>query len=273
MLRVLGLGDNTVDTYVDRGLQYPGGNAVNVAVMMKRLGAEADYLGCLGQDEAGDLIAAALAAEGVGLSRVRRVAGANARAKIGHRGNDRYFIGSNPGVRGEYGALDEDVDYIAGFDLVHTSIYSEIDTFLPRLAALPGRLSYDFSERWTPQRFTLVLPHVDYAFFSAPKLDDAECVALMRDCAAQGPRLVVATRGAEGALCLADGALHRQPALSADVVDTLGAGDGFISGFLTALCRGQGLDEALRAGAAFAAQVCGYHGGFGHGAPWQEPGA
>ena len=50
MVRVLGIGDNTVDIYVDQDVQFPGGNAVNVAVMMKRLGAEASYLGCIGTD-------------------------------------------------------------------------------------------------------------------------------------------------------------------------------------------------------------------------------
>ena len=36
MLRVLGIGDNTVDIYLDEGMQYPGGNAVNVAVQAGR---------------------------------------------------------------------------------------------------------------------------------------------------------------------------------------------------------------------------------------------
>ena len=34
-LTILGLGDNTVDTYVDLGRQFPGGNAVNVASRME----------------------------------------------------------------------------------------------------------------------------------------------------------------------------------------------------------------------------------------------
>ncbi|MBE9605638.1 fructoselysine kinase [Acetobacteraceae bacterium H6797] len=273
VVKLLGLGDNTVDTYVDRGVQYPGGNAVNVAILTKRLGASADYLGCLGNDEAGDLLFEALSAEGIGLSHIRRVAGANARARIGHRGPDRYFIGSIPGVRGDYGPITDDLDYISGFDLVHTSIYSELDAELPRIAALPPMLSYDFSERWTAKRFDEVLPWIDVAFFSAPKLDEAACIALMRDCASKGPRYVVATRGAEGALGLAGGELLKQPALPANVVDTLGAGDGFISAFLMSICRELPLDAALRAGAGFAADVCGYHGAFGHGASWAEPGA
>src|ERR1700742_3656694 len=71
--RILGLGDNTVDTYVDAGLQFPGGNAVNVAVLAQRRGAPASYLGCLGDDEAGALIATALATEGIDLSHCRRM--------------------------------------------------------------------------------------------------------------------------------------------------------------------------------------------------------
>lgn len=64
MHRILGLGDNTVDTYVDAGVQYPGGNAVNVAVMTARMGAETGYLGCVGEDEGGALVRSALVAEG-----------------------------------------------------------------------------------------------------------------------------------------------------------------------------------------------------------------
>ncbi len=36
MVRVLGIGDNTVDIYVDQGVQFPGGNAVNVAILTGR---------------------------------------------------------------------------------------------------------------------------------------------------------------------------------------------------------------------------------------------
>ena len=77
--RILGLGDNTIDTYVDAGLQFPGGNAVNVAVMARRLGAETSYLGCWGDDEGGRLLEDALTAERVDLSHVRRIAGGLAR--------------------------------------------------------------------------------------------------------------------------------------------------------------------------------------------------
>ncbi len=269
MPSLLGLGDNTVDTYIDAGLQFPGGNAVNVAVLARRLGLDAGYLGCLGTDAAGDLIAVALAVEGVDLARCRRVDGPNARARIVHNGGDRRFIGSIPGVRGRYDLAAADFAYIAGFDAVHTSIFSELDAALPRIRASARLLSYDFSERWSEAVFARVLPHIDIAFLSAPNRDDRAVEAVLRQCAAAGV-MAVATRGADGSLALVDGTLVRQGVVPARVVDTLGAGDGFIAGFLAARLRGQDVTAALAQGAEFAARVCGWQGGFGHGAPWRD---
>ena len=51
MIRILGLGDNVVDRFLDRGRMYPGGQAMNVAVYASMLGAESGYLGVFGTDE------------------------------------------------------------------------------------------------------------------------------------------------------------------------------------------------------------------------------
>lgn len=269
--RLLGLGDNTVDTYVDRGLQFPGGNAVNVAVQARRLGAETGYLGCLGSDEAGTLIAEALTQEGVDTTRCRIRPGPNARAFIGHDGQDRRFLRSERGVRGEWWSFDaEDRAYIAGFDLVHSSIYSELGDALPVIRGAARRLSYDFSERWTDDNLAATLPAVDIAFLSHPSAPDEDCRALLERCIGWGAGMVVATRGAKGATALAAGRFHEQPARPASVVDTLGAGDGFIAACLLAILDGAGIAAALAAGAEQAAQVCGYQGGFGHGVTWTE---
>lgn len=270
MTRILGLGDNTIDTYVSAGLQFPGGNAVNVAVLCRRLGIEASYLGCLGADEGGAILAAALQAEGIETSRMRRVDGPNARARIAHDNGDRRFIGSIPGVRGRYDLVAADFACIAAHDLVHTSCNSDLDPELPRIAGHAPRLAYDYSEKWTDARLAATLPHVDIAFLSAPRLDGAQCAALARRCASGGPAVVVVTRGAAGALGLADGELREQGVAPTTVVDTLGAGDGFIAGFLVAHLGGADLGASLAAGAAMAARVCTWQGAFGHGRPWSE---
>lgn len=273
MSRILGLGDNTVDTYTTAGIQYPGGNAVNVAVMARRLGAETGYLGCLGRDSAGDLVLQALAAENVDVSHCRRREGRNARVLIGHRDGDRYFIGSDPGVRGQYQLTTEDLSYIGGFDLVHSSIYSELNNELPNFRQHIKQLSYDFSERWTPELLRATLPWIDIAFLSFPNRSTAECEDLLRTCISNGARIAVVTRGKDGAMALADGRIHQQSIVPTEVTDTLGAGDGFIAAFLIAQLNGQSVTDSLQAAAAYGAKVCTWHGAFGHGTAWNGEGA
>lgn len=271
VLRVLGFGDNTIDTYVDLGAQFPGGNAVNVAVLMRRLGAEAAYLGCLGEDAAGDLVRGALDAEGVARPRCRDVAGANARAFIAHNAGDRRFIRSERGVRGAWAGFSaEDRAYIAGFDLVHSSIYSELEGELAGLRPSIKRLSFDFSERWSADNLRTIAPLVDFVFLSHPRGDEAACAELARGIAALGPRSVVITRGAAGALALVDGMLTNVRPQPAEVIDTLGAGDAFIAAYLMALLGGADVAGALDAGARHAARACTHLGAFGHGAPWTD---
>jgi fructoselysine 6-kinase len=268
MPRLLGLGDNTVDTDVKAALQYPGGNAVNVAVLASRAGAETGYLGCIGNDAAGAVVRDALSAEGVDISHLRVREGANARALLAYHDGDRRFLGSRPGVRGQYALDAADFDYIAGFDVTHSSIFSDLETELPRIRSVAPLLSFDFSNRWTDAVLQEVLHQVDIAFLSEPDADDAACAMLLRHCVRLGAKLVVATRAARGAMAADRAAITQQPALPTSVVDTLGAGDAFVAAFLVAHLQRAGLPSALRAGAAMAANACTWRGSFGHAAQW-----
>lgn len=268
MIRILGLGDNTIDTYVDAGVQYPGGNAVNVAAMAARLGAFTAYLGCVGDDDGGRLLLKALGAEGVDTSRVRTRRGTNARAFVGHDMGDRHFIRSEPGVRADYRWDEDDFTYISTFDHVHTSIFSDLGDALPRISKSARSLSFDISNRWTADNLREIAPSVRFIFLSASGLSKPEAMAVAETCLALGSEAVVLTRGSEGALGVSVNGPVFQPALPTNMVDTLGAGDGFIAGFLTELLASGSLQLAMTRGAEFAAQVCSWRGGFGHGAPW-----
>ena len=70
---LLTVGDNVVDRYLDLGVLYPGGNAVNVAVHSRRCGAGTAYIGAVGTDLAGRTVLDALVAEGVDTSLLRVV--------------------------------------------------------------------------------------------------------------------------------------------------------------------------------------------------------
>jgi 2-dehydro-3-deoxygluconokinase len=64
---------------------------------------------------------------------------------------------------------------------------------------------------------------------------------------------VLVTRGDEGVLALADGAVYDQPAYNAETVDPVGTGDAFVGGYLAARIDGDSLSAALEVGAATAA--------------------
>jgi sugar/nucleoside kinase (ribokinase family) len=70
---------------------------------------------------------------------------------------------------------------------------------------------------------------------------------------ALGPETVVVKLGREGSIARAGGREVRQPALPAEVVDTVGAGDVFNAGFLQASRQGRPLEDCLAAGSAAAA--------------------
>jgi len=65
-------------------------------------------------------------------------------------------------------------------------------------------------------------------------------------------RVPVVKLGARGSLLMAEGKVHRQPALTLAMVDATGAGDAFNGGFLHAFLHGMGWDDCLRAG-----NICG----------------
>jgi fructoselysine 6-kinase len=287
-MKILGFGDNTVDRFVDRGVDYPGGNSVNVAVYARRLGLPSAYLGVFGDDELGRFLREAIAAQGVDLSRSVVRAGETSVSTLEVVAGDRVFLGWNGGgvAAREPLVLDDGLlDYAASFDLVHTSVYSRSETELPALAATRALVSLDLSsedEFRTPAYLDLVCPHLDLALVSCSHLDEAATLALLAELVARGARLALATRGLEGAL-VHDGrttvAAASRPAPQEAIVDTMGCGDAFLTGFAVSLLRGGWTDlagtsgglspellrRALADGADAAYEQCFVEAAFGHG--------
>ena len=265
MPSLIAVGDNTVDVYLDQNLEYPGGNALNVAVFAARLGAASAYLGCVGDDDHGRRLLDCLALEGVDASHARALPGATGWACVSHEHGERVFLGSHPGVCRQLRLTESDLACIAAFPLAHSSLYSGMETQLAAIRQASGCLAFDFSDNWAEFDWAALMPHVDIAFFSAAALSLEAALALAHSMRALGPSTVVVTRGAQGAIAVDAHGAHEQAGLPCNLVDSMGAGDGFIAAFLLALQSGRSLAQCLLQGAEFAAQVCGWHGGFGHG--------
>ena len=95
----------------------------------------------------------------------------------------------------------------------------------------------------------------DWIFMSDDRIGD-DPWPFMEECVRGGASVVVCTRGARGAIAI-DERMRRTEvaAVPVEVLDTNGAGDGFVAGVLDAHLAGAALPEALAAGARHAATV------------------
>jgi fructoselysine 6-kinase len=262
--RLLTVGDNVVDQYPQQGLFYPGGNAVNVAVHARRLGAESAYIGRLGTDAAGAVVLDALRREGVDTTRTRVSDGANAFAVVNVIDGNRVFSSSDLGV--SVFELDPpDFAAASTYDFVHTGECSNIERQLDELARNARRLSFDFSERdW--DYIEEYARYASVAIRSRPGGDIEQAAAEAERLRAMGPATVAVTLGAQGALVLQEH-LTYHPAPSGTIVDTLGAGDAFIARLLVGLAVGEEIQVLVGSATDYATAACASFGAFGYGTP------
>lgn len=264
---MIAVGDNVVDCYLDDGVYYPGGNAVNVAVNCKRNGlSDVAYIGMFGDDGKAAHIKAALTQEGVHYERSRTMMAPSGSPGVRLVDGDRRFVGGPKNTAQHVARIrltPEDLEYIAGYGLCHTSCFSSIEYELPAMAAA-CRVSFDFSERMDEEYLARVCPHLTYAFFSGSHLSAQELDALIERCHALGTPVVGVTLGSRGALFSENGNRFEQGIKPVEAVDTMGAGDSFIAGFLTRRIQGAGMADALDFAAGVAANTCKIHGSFGY---------
>src|SRR3954462_10940573 len=80
--QIAAIGDCCIDDYGDQGVSTVGGNAVNVAVQLTRLGLPAAFLGGIGNDAERAARPRAPVATGVAVSHVREIEGATGVTRI-----------------------------------------------------------------------------------------------------------------------------------------------------------------------------------------------
>jgi fructoselysine 6-kinase len=243
MVKIAAMGDNVVDCYLARDEMYPGGNCLNVAVHARRFGAQSAYIGAIGKDRAGDLINDALTAEGVDVTRLRRLDDATAYCLIGHRNADRVFLDFDLGVS-TFTPSQEDLAFLSDFDAVHIGQSSGLDAWVGA-ASRKALLSYDFSTRREPDHRKAIGLHCFLASVSGDGLAEREIKEIASELLESGAKWVLVTRGRAGAVLHSQSAAYSTPAQLIDPVDTLGAGDAFIARTLFGLLEGETPAEVL----------------------------
>ena len=75
-----------------------------------------------------------------------------------------------------------------------------------------------------------------------------------------GPEVVIAMRGSNGSVAYNGKSFFTFGIIPCEIVDTLGAGDSYVAGFVTAWLQGQPIPECMRSGARNASRTIGYFG-------------
>ncbi len=267
MSRVIVVGSINVDLVVaaDR-LPHPGetvlggrfarhfgGKGANQAVAAARAGASVVMVGAVGRDANGDDSLAALAAEGIDVSRVRRVDAPTGVAIIAVAADGENQIVVASGANAEVSAADAGLHDLAdGPGVLLACLEIPMPSVVAAVAAAK-RIGLQPVVNPAPgQRLPAEL--LALAPILTPNRDELQAIsgtadleAGVRSLAAAGARAVVVTLGSRGAL-LADGALRVELAApTVEVLDATGAGDTF-SGVLAAwLADGNPLEAAMRA--------------------------
>lgn len=116
-------------------------------------------------------------------------------------------------------------------------------------------------------RSTIVFAGYDEARLIAPGTSDvSELASAIADL---GPSQVVIKLGPEGCYALADGVSASSPAVPIDPVDTVGAGDAFVAGYVAEYVAGRDLRARLRTAVTAGAFACLTPGDW-EGMPWRR---
>jgi 2-dehydro-3-deoxygluconokinase len=261
----------------------------NLCIGLSRLGVAARFISRVGNDPFGERIRSVLRREGVDVSAL--IVDASASTGLFFRehlpdGQRRVYYYRRDSAASRLAPEDLRPEMFAGARLVHFSgitpalsascaaacwralelarqvgaAISFDPNFRPRLwdAQTAGKALRPF----LPQVDLLLMGHEDaQALFGSSNEQEA-----LRLAAVAGVKVPVLKRAERGACAWKAGALVETPAYPArQVVDPVGAGDGFDAGFLAGWLRGNSLEDCLRLGArigAAAVEVMGDYAGY-----------
>lgn len=284
-LRIIAFGEGMLEFQggFDAARLAWGGDTLNAAVYLARLGLQPAYASALGDDPYSAALRAAWAAEGLDLrlmlSAPGRLPGLYG-IQIGEAGERTFHFWRRDSAARTFFALPEadaalaemeeaDLLYLSGITLAifTPSERERITALAAAVRRRGGAVAFDPNYRatlWTGpaearRAFAAMAPHVAYAL---PSLDDETAIdpsATAESIAARwlgaGAREVAVKLGPDGAISAWGDRRERVPARLTAAVDTTGAGDSFNAAYLHARLTGAEPPAAAAAGARLAAEV------------------
>lgn len=244
---------------------YPGGKGINVSLVLQNLGLSSVALGFTA------------GFSGAEIERLLQEAGCRCdfiAAKAGYsRINTKIISGVETALNGQGPQLSE-AELAALFNKLRRLTQDDVLVLAGSIpASLPDNIYEQILELLQPvgtrvvvdatgdlllkvlkYRPFLIKPNHEELgefFGRGPLLTEEEILAAAQKLQQQGARNVLVSRGANGALLLDEnGKLHKQASPKGTLVNSVGAGDSMVAGFLAGYLQTQDYDAALRLGVA-----------------------
>ena len=242
-----------------------GGKGANQALAARRAGAEVRMFCAVGADSFAEDALRLLRADGVDLSRLKKVDGATGIAMIFVDRHGENVIAILPGANGTMGKAEAEAA-LAGLGagnvlMLQQEIPQAATTRALELAAAQGVTSIlntaPFLES-TPELARLasivIANETEFALLCGGRTGELE--ELMADWARTHGQTVIVTLGPDGARAATPTRSFSVPAMRVEPVDTVGAGDTFCGYLAAGLDAGLELEPAMRRAAVAASLAC-----------------
>lgn len=240
-----------------------GGTTANVACGVARLGMSATVFGRTGTDANGDVLRDSFEHFGVDMTYLRRERGAASASAIvivtpsGEKSVIYQPMETAPLDRQALtlAMAESRVAYAMPYDLDEYKVLATVAREQGALVAI----DLEAAVAADPDAMRARAALADIVFFNesgfAAGSPGEVSFDAMRAVLALGPKVVVVSLGASGAMAADAGEEAMQPAFAAQVVDTAGAGDSFNAAFLSAWLDGATLSDCLRFACAAASRT------------------
>ncbi|MBQ6476804.1 MAG: carbohydrate kinase family protein [Clostridia bacterium] len=270
--------DFEVDSHsIDTFLMASGGDTMNVSCNVATLGQQVDMLGVVGNDSFGKFLLNRLAEVGAGNQRMIVRDGATAVSCVFINSNaDRTFYGTSNTVTRTLNLDMIDLDMLDEYDfLLYNTVFGMPELLDDQMATLfrtakekgcvtATDTGWDRSGKWF-EHFEASMPYIDYFLPSIAEASmlakGCETVEEMADFFLKaGAKNVAIKLGGDGCYFKNAEEEFYMPAYDVKPVDTTGAGDAFVSGFMTGLMLGKSNRECVQMASATGSYACTFIG-------------
>lgn len=258
-MKVAAVGFICIDVYENlQNRCYATGNGVDLLINLTKCGIKGSVISAVGDDDYGKLMLNTLSKYGIDTSHVHVVPqGKTAVIKMCLNGKDRVHGERIRGVMQDYSLQPKDMEFIQEHDIIHTDLSWNVVEQLPLMREKGGKIFFDFSVKHNHPHIPQILRNINWGQFSFEKRTH-EVEEFLKKGISYGPELLIATFGENGALAYDGKQFYEQDIVEGvKVVNTVGAGDAFASGFLYGVISSMDIQACLEVGAQTSAKIIG----------------